>query len=150
MQEVFLEMVTSQNNNKYYHMIERGDGMFDALYGRIGSTEAHASYSMSQWDKKYKEKVRKGYVDTTHLREKKQVHGQPDEYKPIPDEGIRALIEMLRNAAADTVKANYRIAASEVSKAMIREAQDVIDSLMSSRTISDFNNDLLQLFTEVP
>lgn len=57
MQEVFLEMVTSQNNNKYYHMIERGDGMFDALYGRIGSTEAHASYSMSQWDKKYKEKV---------------------------------------------------------------------------------------------
>lgn len=150
MQEVFLEMVTSQNNNKYYHMIERGDGMFDALYGRIGSTEAHASYSMSQWDKKYKEKVRKGYVDTTHLREKKQVHGQPDEYKPIPDEGIRALIEMLRNAAADTVKANYRIAASEVSKAMIREAQDVIDSLMSSRTISDFNNDLLQLFTVLP
>lgn len=86
MQEVYLEMVTSQNNNKYYHMIEKGDGTFEALYGRIGSTEARAAYLMSQWNKKYNEKIRKGYVDTTHLREKKQVPGQPDEYKPIPDE----------------------------------------------------------------
>lgn len=150
MQEVYLEMVTSQNNNKYYHMIEKGDGMFEALYGRIGSTEARAAYSMSQWNKKYNEKIRKGYVDTTHLQEKKQVPGQPDEYKPIPDEGVRALIEMLRNAAADTVKANYRIAASAVSKAMIREAQETLDSLMSARTIRGFNDTLLQLFTVLP
>ena len=150
MQEVYLEMVTSQNNNKYYHMIEKGDGTFEALYGRIGSTEARAAYLMSQWDKKYNEKIRKGYVDTTHLREKKQVPGQPDEYKPIPDEGVRALIEMLRNAAADTVKANYRIAASAVSKAMIREAQETLDSLISARTIRDFNDTLLQLFTVLP
>lgn len=150
MQEVYLEMVTSQNNNKYYHMIQSSDDMFDVLYGRIGASEQRASYPMSQWNKKYNEKIRKGYVDTTHLREKKSIPGQPDEYKPIPDDSVRKLIAFLRTAAADTVKANYRIAASAVSKAMIREAQDIINSLVSMRTMSEFNEALLSLFTVLP
>ena len=150
MQEVFLEMVTSQNNNKYYHMIQTSDTMFKALYGRIGQSEQKAEYPMSQWDKKYREKTRKGYTDVTHLREKKTIPGQPDEYQPIPDDEIRKLIDFLRTAAADTVKANYRIAASAVSRAMIREAQAIINSLVSIKGASDFDEALLSLFTVLP
>ena len=47
-------------------MVPRGD-VFEVEYGRVGATCQHASYSMSQWDKKYKEKIKKGYVDQTHL-----------------------------------------------------------------------------------
>ena len=63
---VYLLMVTRNNNNKYYKMIPHGD-IFEVEYGRVGATCQHASYSMSQWDKKYKEKIKKGYVDQTHL-----------------------------------------------------------------------------------
>lgn len=59
-------MVTPTNHNKVYRMIPHGD-IFEVEYGRVGATCQHASYSMSQWDKKYKEKIKKGYVDQTHL-----------------------------------------------------------------------------------
>lgn len=150
MQEVFLEMVTSQNNNKYYHMIQTSNTMFKALYGRIGQSEQKIEYPMSQWDKKYQEKIRKGYTDVTHLREKKAFLEQPDEYQPISDAGIRALIDFLRAAAADTVKANYRIAASAVSVAMIREAQNIINRLVMIHTRAEFNESLISLFTVLP
>lgn len=55
---VYLLMVTRNNNNKYYKMIPHGD-IFEVEYGRVGATCQHASYSMSQWDKKYKEKIKK-------------------------------------------------------------------------------------------
>ena len=63
---VYLVMVTTNNNNKYYRMIPHGD-TFEAEYGRVGASCQHASYSMSQWNKKYNEKIKKGYVDQTHL-----------------------------------------------------------------------------------
>ena len=63
---VYLVMVTVNNNNKYYRMVPRGD-FFDVEYGRVGATCQHASYPIRQWDKKYNEKIKKGYVDQTHL-----------------------------------------------------------------------------------
>lgn len=55
---VYLVMVTTNNNNKYYRMIPHGD-TFEAEYGRVGASCQHASYSMSQWNKKYNEKIKK-------------------------------------------------------------------------------------------
>lgn len=63
---VYLVMVTADNHNKYYRMIPHGD-TFSVEYGRVGVNCQTASYSMSQWNKKYNEKVKKGYVDQTHL-----------------------------------------------------------------------------------
>ena len=56
---VYLVMVTTNNNNKYYRMIPHGV-TFEAEYGRVGASCQHASYSMSQWNKKYNEKIKKG------------------------------------------------------------------------------------------
>jgi predicted DNA-binding WGR domain protein len=48
------------NNNKYYRMIELGNDSFKVEYGRIGVGGFQtATYSISQWDKKLKEKIRK-------------------------------------------------------------------------------------------
>ena len=58
----YLVMVTQNNNNKIYKMIPHGD-TWTAEYGRIGAACQTATYPMSQWDKKYKEKIRKGYID---------------------------------------------------------------------------------------
>ena len=82
---VYLVMVTTNNNNKYYRMIPHGD-TFEAEYGRVGASCQHASYSMSQWNKKYNEKIKKGYVDQTHLVQdliQKEKPKGKDDYKEI-------------------------------------------------------------------
>ena len=47
-------------------MIENKDGVsFTASWGRIGSNSGTQIYGMNEWDKKYREKINKGYKDTT-------------------------------------------------------------------------------------
>src|ERR1035441_10082906 len=58
---------TPENNNKYYFLFEQGDGTFKVEYGRVDSTKQTTSYNMSQWDTKYREKLKKGYKDITEL-----------------------------------------------------------------------------------
>ena len=53
-------MVTADNNNKYYEMTWEGGTTFTVKYGRVELTETTMSYPISQWDKKYREKVNKG------------------------------------------------------------------------------------------
>ena len=55
------------NNSKYYKMIPNGDN-FNVEYGRLGNTNFQtASYPISQWDKKYNEKIKKGYENKSEL-----------------------------------------------------------------------------------
>lgn len=70
----YLVMVTaSANNNKYYKQIPNGDS-WTAEYGRIGSSPQRRTYSMSQWESKYREKIRKGYVDQSELAQEQIVY----------------------------------------------------------------------------
>ena len=66
--ERYLLMVTTNNNNKYYRMIPSAGGdSFTVEYGRVGASCQRRTYPMHSWENKYNEKVRKGYVDQTHL-----------------------------------------------------------------------------------
>ena len=52
--------VTANNNNKYYYMEDLHNGNFKVSYGRVGGSETVLTYPISQWDKKYSEKLKKG------------------------------------------------------------------------------------------
>lgn len=56
---------TQGGHNKYYEMQDNGDGSMTAFYGRIGSQPSTAHYGIDMWDRKYSEKLKKGYVDET-------------------------------------------------------------------------------------
>ena len=65
MKNVYLEN-TDNHHDKFYHMIENKDGAsFTASWGRTGSNGRTQIYGMNEWDKKYREKISKGYKDTT-------------------------------------------------------------------------------------
>ena len=65
MKKVYLEN-TDNHHDKFYHMIENKDGAsFTASWGRTGSNGRTQIYGMNEWDKKYREKISKGYKDTT-------------------------------------------------------------------------------------
>ena len=101
-----LIMVTSANNNKFYNMIPHGDS-WTAEYGRVGASCQKRTYSMREWDKKYREKIAKGYKDVTDISQdliEEDASGE-SVYKPISNESVRKIIERLQQIAKKTISA---------------------------------------------
>ena len=151
----YLICITANNNNKYYRMIPKGD-TFDVEYGRVGATCQHASYPISQWDKKYNEKVKKGYVDQSELiqdlivEEKKK---GPAEYKDIENKVIAEIVARLQDMANKTIQKNYKVESTQVTQAMVDKAQEKIDfmnQLPEKTTIAKFNEHLIELYGIIP
>lgn len=146
-------MVTaSANNNKYYKQIPHGDS-WTAEYGRVGSSPQRREYPMSQWDKKYREKINKGYVDQSELVEDliTVVKDKKDsKYREIENQVIAEIVERLQKMARKAVSDNYNISSNKVTQAMVDEAQDVLTQLINVSDIEEFNNTLLKLFTVIP
>lgn len=151
---VYLVMVSTNNNNKYYRMLANNDNTFTVEYGRVGSSCQTRTYPMYQWDKKYNEKIRKGYVDQTHLVEDLIKVQKPktsrSEYREIEDKAIAEIVERLMTMAHQKVQQNYKVTSNQVTMAMVEEAQKIIDRLVTRHTVNDFNEDLLELFTVIP
>ena len=148
----YLVMVTaSANNNKYYKQIPHGDS-WTAEYGRVGSSPQRREYPMSQWNSKYNEKIRKGYVDQSELVEDLiQVEkSTKSEYKEIENKVIAEIVERLQSMARKAISENYTISSNKVTQAMVDEAQDVLTSLLSISKVEEFNDVLLKLFTVIP
>ena len=150
----YLVMVTaSANNNKYYKQIPQGD-FWIAEYGRVGSSPQKRQYPMNQWESKYKEKVRKGYVDQSELVEDlitiEKVKAQNSEYKEIENKAIAEIVNRLQLMANKAISENYNISSNKVTQAMINEAQNVLTELLHIEDLTRFNNKLLELFTVIP
>ena len=150
---VYLVMVTAGNNNKYYRMTPNGD-IFNVEFGRIGNSGFQtATYPISQWDKKYREKVNKGYIDQTRLvadliPQKNTVN--KSEYRDIENKVIAEIVTRLQSMARQAIKDNYTISSNKVTQAMIDEAQIVLSKLVNIDDISKFNDTLIELFGVIP
>ena len=147
-------MVTaSANNNKYYNMTPHGD-TWTAEYGRVGSSSQKREYSLSQWEKKYNEKIKKGYVDQTDLVqdliqvEKKKSNNST--YKEIENKVIAEIVERLQQMAKKAIFDNYTISSNKVTQAMIDKAQWILTELLFINDKDQFNDTLLNLFTVIP
>lgn len=147
-----LVMVTAgANNNKYYDMKPQGD-MWVATYGRIGSGSQTRTYSKREWDKKYSEKIRKGYIDQTNLIQDLISTEKPtqSEYKEIDNAKIKAIVERLQAMAKKAISENYTVSSNKVTQAMIDEAQNIITGLLNITDVKIFNDELLKLFATIP
>lgn len=149
----YLVMVTTNNNNKYYKMTPHGDS-FTAEYGRVGAGAQSRTYSISQWNQKYKEKIAKGYVDRTDLVqdliEKQPVKAGADGYRAIENKAIAEIVDRLQAMARKAVADNYTVSSNKVTMAMVNEAQNVLTSLVSCTSVDAFNKTLLELYGVIP
>ncbi|WP_299461595.1 WGR domain-containing protein [uncultured Microscilla sp.] len=153
-----LIMVTANNNNKYYEMQENGDGTFTVSYGRVGGRATTRSYSMREWDQKYREKTRKGYADQTHLfAESKEEIKLAD----IDDKGVEKLINLLTKYAKKSIGDNYNVTADQVTRKQVDEAQEILDKIVgmvekkskdikAKLKLEDLNRNLLNLYQIIP
>lgn len=152
MEYKYLLMVTENNNNKYYEMIPEGNS-FTVKYGRVGTSAQVASYPESQFEKKYKEKIKKGYVDQTELRKDLVSIEKPQDkeiYKPIEDASVARLIEFLQKCARQKIADNYTVSSEKVTQAMVDEAQNILNTAANEKDYKSFNALLLNLFNVLP
>lgn len=151
-----LVMVTADNNNKYYEMTEDGSGSFDVKYGRIQSTAQTARYSMYDWNKKYNEKVNKGYKDVTHTVAVEIVVDDPKEDKvemaKLEDAKVQVFLELMNKYTNGLVAKTYTVKAQSVTQKQVDNAQKFIDELMliEEKDVTSMNSKLLELYMEIP
>ena len=141
-----------QNRNKYYDMQPNGE-MWVAKYGRVGSSSQTRTYHKSQFEKKYNEKIRKGYVDQTDLVQDLISVEKPKvkpEYRPIDNPAINEIVERLQSMARKVISENYTVSSNKVTQAMVDEAQDIITGLLNIIDVKQFNDELVRLFTTIP
>lgn len=151
MQSKYLVKVESgSNNNKFYRMIPEGVS-FRVEYGRIGNSGFQTdTYDISRWDSQLKSKLKKGYIDQTHLVAEVVQSSKSKEYAEIINSSISAIVKRLQQLAKQSIEDNYTISSNKVTKAMIDEAQNIINNIGSSKTVDDFNKYLLDLFRVIP
>lgn len=150
----YLVMVTSDNHNKFYKMEPKGDH-FEVEFGRVGAGSQYSSYPMSQWHKKYNEKIKKGYIDRTELVTdliEKAKPATPDGYREIENKAIAEIVARLQAMAKQAVAENYTISSSKVTMAMVSAAQAQLAQLstMGDATVEVFNRALIELFGIIP
>jgi poly [ADP-ribose] polymerase len=148
-----------RGNNKYYNMEDLGNGQFIAKYGRVGNGESTAQYPIHQWDTKYREKIRKGCKDVTHLFLEEAV----DTNTPTKDKQtisskwnqmVRDVVSILQSYARGSVTKNYNVSSANVTQRQVDEAQSKLNSLISmgpsSSSIVDLNRLLLEFYMIIP
>jgi poly [ADP-ribose] polymerase len=147
-----LIMVTADNNNKFYDMVENGNGFFTVTYGRVGTEGVTQSYPMQQWDSKYKEKLRKGYKDQTALFA--EASQEELDLTDIKDYAVRNLFANLMKYARKSISYHYNVNVEQVSYKQIQEAQALVDNLVRQvqmqMDLQQFNQILLQLYMVIP
>jgi len=138
------------NKNKYYNMTDNGS-ILDCEYGRVGSSKQTAQYPSRDWNKKYNEKINKGYTDITDLHKTVSVEAQ---YQAIPDYAVNEILDRLLSYSNSHITQNYTVSSESVTLMQINKAQSVINLL--SRMIQDdfdlgqFNLNLMTLFQVIP
>ena len=147
----YLVMVTPDNHNKYYRMVPNvpSAGNFTAEYGRVGASSMKHVYPMSEFNKIYDSKIRKGYSDQSDLHECVVSTITDNKYGAIEDVTVQLLVDQLMSYQDKKLKASYTISHKDVTPKMIRKARQCI-ALLSDASVSAFNTGLIELFSALP
>ena len=132
---VSVEDGKTEQSNKYYDMEENGDGTYTATWGRIGAPNPSTQKkSMSEWQKTYNSKIRKGYRDHTELfvvegvSEKKKA-GSSKEFLKSRSSFVIDLVKKLQSWAKGSIAENYTVSSEAVTQKQIDKAQVMLNEL---------------------
>jgi poly [ADP-ribose] polymerase len=162
-EKYFVYVNPTHNNNKFYRMVDLGDGTWGAYYGRIGMKQGESVYSnhvdkpyvypMHMYYIKLMEKIAKGYHDETELHRSisdMKISVNTHNFAAIKDTAVADLIKRLTEYANAKIKESYTVEAVDVTEAMVEAAKKQLDILNGDNTLRKFNKDLLELMHIIP
>lgn len=138
--------VTPDNNNKFYYMENLNNGKFKVEYGRVGASSTTVFYDISKWDKKYNEKIKKGYIDVT---EKISTKAKTSEIN-IDDADVKDLISFLMKESKQSILRDYSVSSGNVTKEQLDLVQDKLDKISSFSDYKEINEKLKEIYTIIP
>ncbi len=149
-----LIMISSENNNKFYEMLEE-NGQITVKYGRVESTSVTIYKPLYQWDSIVWEKEKKGYKNVTDLVSvKEEIKSKVVEEKTeqIKDVYVREFIDLLEKYTKGLVSTTYSVTPKSVTEQQIKEAQILIDELQNYKNFTEAqtNSFLIKLYTTIP
>ena len=148
-----LIFVSENNNNKYYEMQWDGGSTFFVKYGRIDVTAQTGTYSYSMWNSKYREKIKKGYIDITDkVTIQVENNNEKEIYVDIKEKIVNDFIIKMKEYTDKLVSNTYSTKAESVSQKQVDEAQKLIDEIneMGTKSINIINQKLIELYTVIP
>ena len=149
-----LILVSQQNNNKFYELSWDGESStFTVKYGRVESTVTTATYGIGSWDSKYREKIKKGYIDVTDMVavEVEEKKGKPSKRALVGIPQIDDFLERMQRYTDNLVSSTYSVKADSVTQAQIDKAQELINTLNKKKlSKEDINSTLISLYTIIP
>lgn len=136
-------------------MEENADGLtWTAKWGRIGSIGETQVYPIETWEKKYKEKIKKGYSPVTELVAIAKQKPEKVTKTFFKSTAVRDLVTFLQKEAKATIDSNYTIKVADVTEKQITTAQTILDYLTTKTKepldYADINSKLLELYTVLP
>ena len=134
------------NHNKFYEMVPNGDSGFTVKYGRVGAKVSECTYGASDFDKKLREKLKKGYKDVTDLHKKTTTVKWLEEKDPL----CQDLVSFLLSVARQKIAENYDCEAEALTQEMVDKAQACLSAIQSGMPVNDFNTKLEELFQILP
>jgi len=148
-----LIMVTQENNNKFYDMVENPDGSITSTWGRVDVTSTVTNYPVGKkkWETLLKSKLKKGYVDMTEMR---SVEASKADFTVIGMPAVAAIVKELQGFANKSVRQNYTISSESVTPQMVVAAQAVMDELVPLLVVGKgakpINDRLIELYRVIP
>lgn len=155
--ENYLTMITTVNNYKFYHLMQSSENSPVIVeYGRIGNSSiSKAQYNPSEYDKKLKEKLRKGYIDQTSIYINKNVTSDNiiNEEENTENEKLRnkesvELFQLLYSYAKMVVE--QACISSNITQEMVDCSKKYLNELYNVQTVNEFNNILMKLMSISP
>lgn len=142
---------TEDNHNKYYEMIENPGGRkFTAKYGKIGVTKIERLYDMSVWDKKYDEKIKKGYKDLTHTRTLPQNEKDNHDKHKNQLERVDKVLVLLHAYKNDMENAEEDIRDVNAIRETLKDGEPPLNGLLSKWDMEYLNRLWKQLKSYAP
>ena len=134
------------NHNKFYEMVPNGESGFTVKYGRVGAKVSECTYGASDFDKKLREKLKKGYKDVTDFHKKTATVKWLEEKDPL----CQDLVSFLLSVAHQKIAENYDCEAEALTQEMVDKAQACLSAIQSGMPVNDFNTKLEELFQILP
>lgn len=131
----YLIMVNAGNNNNKVYIMNSDGVTLTCRYGRVDDNdtirgERTATYPASDWNSKYRSKLKKGYKDITELKSVTK-----------NDVGVTTssgLLQTLQNYSNGFVKSNYSVQAASVTSKQLDRATTLLSNTKTSSDIEEY------------
>lgn len=137
------------SKNKIYKMNKSNNNTFTVTFGQVGKSMHEKIFPLSEWDNVYQEKITLGYIDQTEIYNDNNIVVEKKTVLSF-DKYLNDVLLTLKEMSRQIVSDNYKVSNIVITEKMIKTAERLLLELEQAKTIWEFNEKLMELFSVIP